>query len=87
MKFLVVAVGHKMPAWISAGFNEYAQRMPRESRIELAEIKPATRSNGESSEKSASKWKAQEAERIAAVLPARCVRWSGQPPPMMLVPF
>ena len=70
MKFLVVAVGHKMPAWISAGFNEYAQRMPRESRIELLEIKPATRSG----EKAADRWTAVESERIAAVLPARCVR-------------
>ena len=33
-----------MPAWISTGFSEYAHRMPRESRIELVEIKPATRS-------------------------------------------
>jgi len=70
MKFLVVAVGHKMPAWISAGFNEYAQRMPRESRIELIEIKPANRSG----DKGAEKWMALEAERMAAALPARCVR-------------
>jgi len=26
MKFSIVAVGHKMPAWIDAGFNAYAQR-------------------------------------------------------------
>ena len=43
MKFQLVAVGHKMPAWIADGFSEYAQRMPRESRIELTEIKPAVR--------------------------------------------
>lgn len=70
MKFLVVAVGHKMPVWISAGFNEYAQRMPRESRIELVEIKPAIRG----ADKTVEKWMAVEAERIAASLPARCVR-------------
>ena len=70
MKFFIVAVGHKMPAWISAGFNEYAQRMPRESRIELVEIKPATRG----ADKSVEKWMAQEAGRITAALPARCVR-------------
>ncbi|MBI3067816.1 MAG: 23S rRNA (pseudouridine(1915)-N(3))-methyltransferase RlmH, partial [Betaproteobacteria bacterium] len=39
MKFVIVAVGHRMPAWIDAGFNEYAQRMPRETRIDLAQIK------------------------------------------------
>ena len=70
MKFFIVAVGHKMPAWISAGFNEYAQRMPRESRIELVEIKPATRG----ADKSVEKWMAQEAGRITAALPTRCVR-------------
>ena len=32
-----LAVGHRMPAWVSAGFDEYARRMPRESRIELVE--------------------------------------------------
>ncbi len=64
MKFLIVAVGHRMPAWISAGFSEFAQRMPRESRIELVEIKPATRGGGE---KSAEKWRVAEADRIAAV--------------------
>lgn len=71
MKFLIVAVGHRMPAWISAGFSEYAQRMPRESRIELVEIKPATRGG---SEKSAEKWRVAEADRITAVLPARCAK-------------
>jgi 23S rRNA (pseudouridine1915-N3)-methyltransferase len=70
MKFFIVAVGHKMPAWISAGFSEYVQRMPRESRIELVEIKPATRG----ADKSVEKWMAQEAGRITAALPARCVR-------------
>ncbi len=70
MKFFIVAVGHKMPAWISAGFNEYVQRMPRESRIELVEIKPATRG----ADKSVEKWMAQEAGRITAALPTRCVR-------------
>ena len=39
VKFVIVAVGHKLPEWINAGFNEYAQRRPRASRIELVEIK------------------------------------------------
>jgi 23S rRNA (pseudouridine1915-N3)-methyltransferase len=74
MKFQVVAVGHKMPAWIADGFSEYAQRMPRESRIELSEIKPATRGKSAGGETAAAKWMALEAERIAAALPARCVK-------------
>src|SRR3990172_3481235 len=46
MKLIIVSVGHKMPDWITAGFNEYAKRMPREARIELLEIKPKPRSTG-----------------------------------------
>ncbi len=68
MKFRVVAVGHRMPAWIDAGFNEYARRMPRGARIELIEIKPATRAGG--GEKSIRQSLAAEAQRIRAALPA-----------------
>lgn len=32
-----------MPAWVKAGFEEYAARMPPEARIELIEIKPENR--------------------------------------------
>ena len=46
MKLIIVSVGHKMPDWITAGFNEYAKRMPREAKIELLEIKPEPRTTG-----------------------------------------
>ena len=72
MKFLVVAVGHKMPAWINAGFSDYVQRMPRASRIELTEIKPAMRSG--TGEKSVRQWLTAEAGRIRAALPPRCFK-------------
>jgi 23S rRNA (pseudouridine1915-N3)-methyltransferase len=70
MKFHIVAVGHKMPAWVNAGFNAYAQRMPRVSRIELIEIKPAVRSGAGPVEQ----WLTAEAERIRAALPKRCFK-------------
>src|SRR5688572_22684156 len=70
MRFLIITVGHRMPAWISAGFEEYAQRMPRASRIALKEIKPAIRSGD--GEKSVQKWLAAEAARIHAAIPASC---------------
>jgi len=72
MKFHIVAVGHRMPAWINAGCSEYAQRMPRESRIELIEVKPAARSG--TGAKSVQQWLAVEAERIRAALPKRCFK-------------
>jgi 23S rRNA (pseudouridine1915-N3)-methyltransferase len=70
MRFLVLSVGHKMPDWISAGFNEYARRMPREAKIELLEIKPEPRGSG----KSTAQIMAAEAQRIEAALPANCLR-------------
>jgi 23S rRNA (pseudouridine1915-N3)-methyltransferase len=72
MKFHIIAVGHKMPAWISAGCGEYAQRMPRESRIELVEVKPAARSG--TGAKSKQQWLAAEAERIRTTLPKHCFK-------------
>jgi 23S rRNA (pseudouridine1915-N3)-methyltransferase len=46
MKLRVVALGHRMPAWISAGWNDYARRMPREFALELVELKPEPRDHG-----------------------------------------
>jgi len=65
MQLIVAAVGHKMPAWIEAGFQEYAKRMPPECRLLLKEIKPIERSSG----KNAETVMAQERTRIEAVLP------------------
>ena len=71
MKLLILAVGNKMPAWITTGFNEYAKRMPREAKIELVEIKPEPRSTG----KTTAQIMNAEAQRIRAALPdaARCI--------------
>jgi 23S rRNA (pseudouridine1915-N3)-methyltransferase len=54
-----------MPAWIEAGFQEYAKRMPPECRLVLKEIKPIERSSG----KNAETVMAQERIRIEAALP------------------
>ena len=70
MKLFIVAVGHKMPGWITAGFNEYAKRMPREAKIELLEIKPEPRSTG----KTTAQIMAAEAQRVLAALPQNCRR-------------
>ena len=65
MKLHILAVGHKMPDWIAAGFDEYAKRMPPELRIELREIKPEPRTGG----RSAQSVMAAERQRIDAALP------------------
>ncbi|GJG93579.1 23S rRNA (pseudouridine(1915)-N(3))-methyltransferase RlmH [Cupriavidus pauculus] len=64
MQLVIVAVGHKMPAWIESGFAEYAKRMPPELRIELREVKPEARS----SSNNAATVMQREAARIDAVL-------------------
>lgn len=65
MQLIIAAVGHKMPAWIEAGFNEYAKRMPPECRIQLKEIKPVERSGSRTAETVM----AQERTKIEAAIP------------------
>src|SRR5450631_4243567 len=70
MKLIIISVGHKMPEWITAGFNEYTKRMPREAKIALLEIKPEPRSTG----KTTAQIMESEAQRILAALPQNCLR-------------
>lgn len=65
MQLVIAAVGHKMPAWIEAGFGEYAKRMPPECRIQLKEIKPVERSGS----RTADTVMAQERVKIEAAIP------------------
>jgi 23S rRNA (pseudouridine1915-N3)-methyltransferase len=65
MQLIIAAVGHKMPAWIEAGFSEYAKRMPPECRIQLKEIKPVERSGSKTAETAM----ALERTRIEAAIP------------------
>ncbi len=65
MQLIIAAVGHKMPAWIEAGFGEYVKRMPPECRIHLKEIKPVERSGTGQTYREV----AEERGRIEAVLP------------------
>lgn len=41
MRLLLLAIGQKMPAWVTAGYEEYARRMPPHLRMELVE-RPAS---------------------------------------------
>ncbi|HEY5307073.1 MAG TPA: 23S rRNA (pseudouridine(1915)-N(3))-methyltransferase RlmH, partial [Casimicrobiaceae bacterium] len=62
MKLRIVALGHRMPAWVAAGYDDYAKRMPRDYALELVELKPAPRDSG----KPAAQLLAAEAPRIRA---------------------
>lgn len=70
MKLIIASVGHKMPDWITAGYNEYAKRMPREAQISLLEIKPEPRTTG----KTTMQIMESEAQRVFAALPQNCLR-------------
>ena len=70
MKLVIVAVGTRMPAWVSAGFDDYARRMPREAPLTLVEVKAEPLTTG----KPVATLMAQEASRIEAALPARALR-------------
>jgi 23S rRNA (pseudouridine1915-N3)-methyltransferase len=43
VKLAILAVGHRLPAWVAAGCAEYAKRMPRELPLSVVEIKPEPR--------------------------------------------
>ena len=62
MKLSIVALGHRMPAWVDAGYAEYAKRMPRDTPLELVELKPEPRDRG----RTVAQLLAAEAPRIRA---------------------
>ena len=74
MKLHILAIGHKPPDWVVAGFEDYARRMPREARIQLTEIKPAPRSRQAPSAAAVARILEAEKSRLVAALPPGCVR-------------
>lgn len=43
MRLSILAVGHRLPAWVAEGCQEYVKRMPRELPVAICEIKPEPR--------------------------------------------
>lgn len=70
MRMIVIAVGHRMPAWVQSGVGEYVRRLPRESRLDSIEVRPVRRSSSVSVERAM----ALEESRIEAITPAGCHR-------------
>src|SRR5262245_39852864 len=69
MEIRIVALGHRMPDWVAAGFDHYARRLPREFALELFEIKPEPRDRG----RSVVQILAAEAKRVSAATKGRQV--------------
>lgn len=64
MKLLLVAVGHRPPAWAEAAYADFAKRFPPELRLELKAIKAEPRGS-----KTPEQLMAAEAARIEAAVP------------------
>jgi 23S rRNA (pseudouridine1915-N3)-methyltransferase len=50
LKIKIISVGHKMPDWVESACAEYLKRMPRETTVEIVEIKPDKRAAGKNAE-------------------------------------
>jgi 23S rRNA (pseudouridine1915-N3)-methyltransferase len=72
MKFIVCAVGHRMPTWVDAAFGDYVRRLPRELPVDLIEVRPPPRPLKRASAAQIARSMAAEAGRIRAALPAGC---------------
>jgi 23S rRNA (pseudouridine1915-N3)-methyltransferase len=64
MQINLLAVGNRMPAWVTAGYEEYAKRLPRECELVLREIAPGKR--GKNAD--VARIREEEGERILAPL-------------------
>jgi len=66
MRLSIIAVGGKMPAWVTRGVEEYGKRMPRELKLTWREIPLARRGR----DASADKLCAREGEQLLKAVPA-----------------
>jgi 23S rRNA (pseudouridine1915-N3)-methyltransferase len=69
MKLWVIAVGTRMPQWVTDAWHDYAKRLPPDCSLELKEIKPESRTSG----KSPAQLMQAEADRIHAALPTNAL--------------
>ncbi len=64
MKIKLIAVGQKMPDWVTKAYQTYAQRLPKDCCLELIEVAAAKRSKNRLAEQ----WCEQEGESILKVI-------------------
>ena len=65
MKLLLIAVGQKMPAWVTTAYEEYARRFPRDLPLELIEIPAGKRGKNADIKRILE----QEGEKMLAAVP------------------
>lgn len=64
MRFRLIAVGARQPAWVRDGYEEYARRLPPEFTLDLVEIALGSRAGG-ATERALER----EGERVIAAIP------------------
>jgi len=69
MHIHILAVGQKMPAWVSHGYDEFIKRLPKEFTPLLKEIPPGRRSKSSDPKRAIE----EESERILQALPKDCL--------------
>lgn len=72
MRLRLIAVGGKMPDWVTAGCRDYTRRLPAELRVELLELPLGVRGKGQSVQRAmdteaAAILKAVAADRVVAL--------------------
>lgn len=65
MRLLLLAAGTRLPAWVNAGYEEYAGRLTGDFKLELKEIPLGQRSGNDTKQAIA-----KEGERMTAALPS-----------------
>lgn len=68
MHIHILAVGQKMPAWVSTGYDEFVKRLPKEFTPLLKEIPPGRRSKNSDLKRAIE----EESERILQAIPKDC---------------
>jgi 23S rRNA (pseudouridine1915-N3)-methyltransferase len=64
MQIALIAVGTRMPAWVTEGYREYARRMPRECSLALTEVPLGRRGKSQPVERAVS----EEGSRMLAAI-------------------
>ena len=67
MQIHLIAVGTRMPAWVTSGYEEYVRRMPHECGLRLVEIPLSKRGKN----RSAPQNRREEGKAMLAAIPAQ----------------
>ncbi len=69
MRIHLIAVGTRMPAWVTEGYQDYAKRLPRECALRLVEIPLGQRGKT----RTAAQSRSEEGRQMLAALPRDCL--------------